>query len=144
MSATKPSLTIRRRIKAPPSKVFSAWTEPANLLQWWGPDDGPVLHAETDLRVGGKFRVAFRMLDGEEHDSGGTYREIVPDEKLVFTWHWANRPEEGETLVTVLLQPDGDGTLMTFTHAQFQDEPTRDEHHEGWSGALDKLERLFA
>jgi uncharacterized protein YndB with AHSA1/START domain len=83
------------------------------------------------------------MLDGTEHDSGGTYREIVPDEKLVFTWHWADMPDQGETLVTVLLKPDGDGTLMTFRHEQFLDVPTRDSHNQGWSGAFDKLERML-
>ncbi|GIL41369.1 SRPBCC family protein [Roseiterribacter gracilis] len=140
---TKPSLTIRRRIKASPEKLFRAWTDPANIRQWWGPDDGPVLHAEADLRVGGAFRVKFRMLDGDEHECGGTYREIVPNEKLIFTWQWLSDADEVETLVTVLLQPDGDGTAMTFTHAQFQDEKTRDGHQAGWSGSFDKLERAF-
>jgi uncharacterized protein YndB with AHSA1/START domain len=144
MLATKPSLTIKRRIKAPPAKVFRAWTDPANLLQWWGPDEGPVLHAEADLRVGGRFNVAFRMLDGTDHSSCGVYREIVPDRKLVFTWLWDCTGQESETLVTVELKPDGDGTLLTFTHAQFADESSRDSHQSGWNGALDKFERMFA
>ncbi|HET6469968.1 MAG TPA: SRPBCC domain-containing protein, partial [Geminicoccaceae bacterium] len=69
--------------------------------------------------------------------------EVVPDAKLVFTWAWRSMPER-ESLVTVLLRPDGDGTLLTLTHERFFDEDARDRHRSGWSGALDKLERHLA
>src|SRR5437870_1524397 len=58
------SLTLVRRIKARPSIVFDALTTPEGIACWWGPDGGPVLVAETDPQVGGRFRVRFRMLDG--------------------------------------------------------------------------------
>ena len=74
---------------------------------------------------------------------GGIYREFVPNEKLVFTWAWRTMPER-ESLVTVALKPDGDGTVLILTHEQFADEPARDRHREGWSGTLDKLERYIA
>ena len=111
--------------------------------RWWGPDRGGTSHAEADARVGGGFRVVFRTEDGEEHDVSGVYREVVPDERLVFTWAWRSTPER-ESLVTVELRPDGEGTSLTLTHERFFDEPARDRHREGWSGSLDKLERLFA
>ena len=56
------SLTLVRRIAARPSVVFDAVTTSDGIACWWGPDDGPVLVAETDIRVGGRFRVRFRML----------------------------------------------------------------------------------
>jgi uncharacterized protein YndB with AHSA1/START domain len=59
------SLTLVRRIAARPSIVFDALTTPDGIACWWGPDDGPVLLAETDIRVGGRFR----MLDRSEHES---------------------------------------------------------------------------
>ena len=77
------------------------------------------------------------------HDVGGVYREVVPNEKLVFTWAWKSTPER-ESLVTVLIKPDGDGSLLTLTHEQFFDEDVRDRHQQGWTGALDKMEKLFA
>jgi len=138
MSA-KPSLTLRRRLKAPPAKVWSAWTEPDKLVHWFGPDGGPVVEAETDLRVGGRFHVAFHTEDGERHDVSGVYREVDHLEKLVFTWAWRTTPER-ESLVTVALRPDGDATVMTLTHEQFFDEAARDGHRAGWTGSLDKLE----
>jgi uncharacterized protein YndB with AHSA1/START domain len=139
----KPSLTLKRRLNASPQKVYAAWTDPAKLKQWFGPDSGAVARAETDLRVGGRYVVVFYTEDGEEHHVSGAYREVVPNEKLVFTWAWRSTPER-ESLVTLLIKPDGDGSLLTLIHEQFFDEAARDRHAFGWTGSLDKLERLFA
>lgn len=141
--AAKPSLTIRRRLKAPPEKVFRAWTDPQQIMRWWGPTDFETVRAEVDLRVGGRFRKVARGPEGHEHEASGVYREVVPNEKLVFTWAWRSTPER-ESLVTVALKPDGDGTVLILTHEQFFDEPTRDDHQRGWTGTLDKLERYLA
>jgi uncharacterized protein YndB with AHSA1/START domain len=81
---TKPSLTLERRLNASPARVFSAWTDPQQMKRWWGPDEVETVRAEADARVGGRFRVIMRTPDGEEHDVGGVYREVVRDEKLVF------------------------------------------------------------
>ena len=67
----------------------------------------------------------------------------MPDRRLVFTWAWESTPER-ESLVTIDIRPDGAGCLLTLTHERFFDEAARDRHHAGWSGTLDKLERLFA
>jgi uncharacterized protein YndB with AHSA1/START domain len=56
------SLTLVRRLNARPSIVFDALITPEGIAHWWGPDDGPVLVAETDPRVGGRFRVRFACL----------------------------------------------------------------------------------
>jgi uncharacterized protein YndB with AHSA1/START domain len=141
--ATKPSLTLKRRLDAPPEKVYAAWTDPEKILKWFGPDAGPVQEAATDVRVGGRYAVSFSTEDGEQHHVSGVYREVVPDEKLVFTWMWRTMPER-ESLVTVLIKPDGDGTLLTLIHEQFFDEPARDRHAEAWAGCLDKLARFLA
>lgn len=138
----KPSLTIKRRLNAPPEKVYGAWTEPAKIMRWFGPERAQMLSAEADVRVGGRYRMVFRTPDGEEHDVSGAYREVIPNEKLVFTWMWRTMPER-ESLVTVALKRDGDGTLLTLLHEQFFDEGARDRHRSGWSGTLDKLERYL-
>jgi uncharacterized protein YndB with AHSA1/START domain len=142
-TAVKPSLTIKRRFKASPAKVFAAWTDPEKIKRWMGPGEIVTVGAESDPRAGGRYLIMMRSPTGEPHDVGGVYREIVADEKLVFTWVWKSAPER-ESLVTVVLKPDGDGTLLTLTHEQFADEAARDGHRQGWNGAFDKLERLFA
>jgi len=142
-SAVKPSLTLKRRIKAPPAKVFAAWTDPEKVKRWMGPGETKAVLAECDARSGGRYRWLMRSPEGGEYEVGGAYREVVPNEKLVFTWAWKSSPEQ-ESLVTVTLKPDGDGTLLTVMHEQFADENSRNQHQNGWNGALDKMERLFA
>jgi len=137
--SSKPSLTLKRRLNALPAKVYGAWTDSARISHWFGPENAEILRAETDVRVGGLFRIVFRGPDGEEHDVGGVYREVVPNEKLVFTWAWRTTPER-ESLVTVALKRDGDGTLLTLMHEQFFDEAARDRHVRGWNETLDELE----
>ena len=145
MSTTtvKPSLTLKRRLNAPPAKVYAAWTDPTQIKRWFGPTQVETLSAAADVRVDGRYRIVMRGSDGEEHDVSGVYREVVPNEKLVFTWAWRTTPER-ESLVTVTLKADGSGTILTLTHEQFFDEPARDRHQSGWTGALDKLEAYFA
>jgi len=142
------SLTLVRRIAARPAIVFDALTTPEGIACWWGPDDGPVVLAETDVRVGGRFRVRFRMLDGTEHESQGEYLEVAPPARLVMSWRWTEHgePEEAgaESRVEIDLRPIDGGTELTFTHARLRTEASRASHESGWTGALDKLVRHFA
>ena len=130
------SVTIVRRIKASPAKVWAAITEPKLMMQWWGPDAGPTLRADIDVRPGGRFSVVFRLLNGEEHNPTGIYQEVIPERKLAFTW---DLPGERESLVTFLLKPIDGGTELTLLHEHLPDEAARDSHEQGWNGLLDKL-----
>ena len=142
------SLTLVRRIRARPSIVFDALITPDGIAQWWGPDAGPVLLAETDVRVGGRFRVRFRMLDGTEHESAGEYLEIVEPKRLVMSWQWTNggEPEEaGEvSRLEIDLKRIDTGTEITFSHARLRTQGSCASHERGWVGALDKLVRHFS
>jgi uncharacterized protein YndB with AHSA1/START domain len=84
-------VTLVRRIKAPPAKVWAAITQPDQMMQWWGPDAGPTLSVVADVRPGGRFSVVFRLLNGDEHNPTGIYQEVVPEKKLVFTWDLPGR-----------------------------------------------------
>ena len=141
------SLTLVRRIAARPSIVFDALTTPDGIACWWGPDGGPVLVAETDIRVGGHFRVRFRMLDGSEHESSGQYIEVDKPARLVMSWRWAHggAPAEAgeESRVEIDLRPVDTGTELTLTHSRLQNEASRASHEQGWNGALDKLVHHF-
>jgi uncharacterized protein YndB with AHSA1/START domain len=138
------SLTLVRRIAARPSIVFEALTSPEGIVHWWGPDAGPVLLAETDVRVGGQFRVRFRTLDGIEHESSGEYLEVVNPERLALSWRWKGGEDPGESLVEIDLRVIAEGTELTFTHSRLHDEGARRSHEEGWNGALDKLQHHFS
>ena len=135
---TLPSVTIVRQLKAPPARVFAAITQPAQMLLWWGPDAGPTLKAEADVRPGGRFSIVFRMLNGAEANPTGVYREVIPDRKLVFTWEWPGHPER-ESLVSFLLRPTDTGTELTLIHEHLPDADARDSHKAGWNGLLQQL-----
>ena len=141
-------VTLVRQIRARPSIVFEALTTPDGIAQWWGPDAGPVLLAETDVRIGGRFRVRFRMLDGTEHESTGEYLEVVESQRLVMSWQWTagGEPDEGGELsrIEIDLKRIDAGTEVTFTHACLRTEASRASHERGWAGALDKLVRHFS
>jgi uncharacterized protein YndB with AHSA1/START domain len=139
------SLTIVRRIRARPAIVFDAVTTAEGIAQWWGPDAGPVLFSHSDPRVGGRYRLRFRMLDGTEHESSGEFLEVLPPERVVMSWRWEGGAEDpNESRIEIRLRAVPEGTEITFTHAQLQDEETRVSHEWGWNGAFDKLEALFA
>lgn len=138
------SLTLVRRIAARPSIVFDALTTPEGIRCWWGPDEGPVVIAETDVRVGGRFRVRFRLLDGSEHESSGEYLEVRRPERLVMSWRWLGGEEDpGESRLEIGLRPISEGTELTLTHSLLVSEESRLSHEKGWIGALDKLVRHF-
>ena len=138
--AEKPSLTLERHYPAAPEKVWRAWTDPEAVKRWWGPMPGePVSAAELDVRVGGRFRIVFGGAKGTDHECAGVYREVEPNRKLVFTWHWPNSTPERVSVVTIEFTRSGTGTDLKFVHEQFFDEAARDGHKRGWSGALDKL-----
>jgi uncharacterized protein YndB with AHSA1/START domain len=114
-------------------------------VRWFGPAEasGSSVHAEMDVRPGGHYRISFKTEDGEYHEVGGVYREVVPDSRLVFTWAWHSTPER-QSLVTITVAKDGDGAILTLQHEQFFDDKARDGHKRGWTGTLDKLERYLA
>jgi uncharacterized protein YndB with AHSA1/START domain len=142
MTAVVPSLTLVRRIKAAPDAVFEAWTRPEILATWWGPHHTRVLEAEIDPREGGRFRVVLAEDTGAQHEISGTYAEVSPPARLVFSWAWTNAPER-VSRVTVALRPIAEGTEVTLTHDRFADEGTATRHRRGWTESLDRLTARF-
>jgi uncharacterized protein YndB with AHSA1/START domain len=142
--AARPSLTFKRRLNAPPAKVYAAWTDPEKIVRWFGRADAKAdsFQADIDPQVGGRFRVSFSTAS-EYYRVGGVYREVVPNQRLVFSWAWHSTPER-ESQVTVSLKPDGDGTLLIVHHEQLFDQAARDGHERGWVASLDKLEECLA
>jgi uncharacterized protein YndB with AHSA1/START domain len=134
-------LKLVRQIAARPDIVFDAISTDEGIRHWFGPDAGPVLIAEMDLRVGGHFKVRFRMLDRSEHECSGEILELARPTRLVISWAWLGREADGESRVEFLLRPTAQGTELIFTHTQLPDEQAARDHERGWNGALDKLER---
>ena len=133
------SATIVRIIEASPDAAFAAFVEPDKLALWWGPDDGPVLSAEVDPRVGGRFNIRFRLAeDGTEHGTSGTFEVFDPPHRLAMSWAWENDAGPGSHVDVTFRQVD-QGTVVTLVHSRLDSPNLRDQHQQGWEGAFDKL-----
>jgi len=140
----KISLEIKRIIKAPRDRVYAAWTDPAQLREWFGPENVQTRNIVAETHVGGKFRWELTNCDGEEMTMRGEYRELQPGEKIVFTWQWEEDEDwkRRDSVVTVELSDCEGGTEVRLTHEQLPSEESRERHTEGWQSVLNKLEKF--
>jgi uncharacterized protein YndB with AHSA1/START domain len=136
------SLKLTRIIRAPPERVFAAWTDPDLLRQWWGPGPVSCPEAHVDLRAGGEYRLANLEPDGSLVWISGRFERVRPPAELVYTWTLSILPGES-TLVRVEFLPHPEGTELVLTHDRFATEALRDMHLQGWHGCLDKLAALL-
>ena len=133
------ALELTRRWDAPPERVWQAWTDPGALRRWFGPGTpDSVTQADLDVRPGGRYTIAFRTPDGEEHRVSGVYEEVMPPRKLSFSWAWQSTPDR-VSFVSLEFESDGTGTLMRFRHDRFYDRTAREGHTLGWTTTLEKL-----
>jgi uncharacterized protein YndB with AHSA1/START domain len=135
---TARSLIITRSFDAPRELVFSAWTDPERVMEWWGPKDFTGVASELDLRTGGVWRACMRSPEGVDHWSRGTFHVIDAPARLVMSFAW-DVPDAIETLITLTFDSDGDSTIMTFHQGIFETPVSRDGHREGWEETFDKL-----
>lgn len=135
-------LEIKRVFNTSPARIYRAWTKTDEIKAWHCPEGLTVAEASTDGIVGGRFRIVMQEPEGEQHIAYGQYTEMIPYEKLVFSWAWevAEGEEPISTTVTVLLKPiDDTRTELTLIHEGFEEIENRDGHNDGWSSGLNRL-----
>lgn len=148
-------LQITRVFDAPRERVFKAWTDVNQFKQWFGAaacEGSSLQSAKVDARVGGKYRIQVRRADGEFFTTVGTYREVKPSERLVFTWQFEKdgssdafgEVEPPEMLVTLEFKARGKQTELTLTHEKFASAESRDRHNDGWTRCLNELGKFVA
>ena len=145
-SDVKSVLKLTRLFKAPRERVFQAWTNPGEIREWWNLGEGwTVTIAEVDLRAGGRFRIGVRSAQNKAvHEVKGTYREVIPAKKLVYTWV-VEDPAVGdaETLVTVEFITRGRHTELALTHERLSEKSLHGTVEEGWKLVLGGLQRFL-
>ena len=141
LTSTTWELVITRAFDAPRALVFKAWTEPARLVRWWGPQGFKTPSCKMDVREGGAWRICMRSPEGTDHWVQGVFREIVEPERLAFTWAWED--DEGkpghQTVVAVNFTEQAGKTRLVVHQGAFQSADARDRHDDGWSSCLDRL-----
>lgn len=145
MNADPDHVEIVRTIDAPREEVFRAWTEPEQLRRWWGPGEFRCPEAEVDLRPGGTYRLVMQPTAGDPFVLAGTYREVEPPVRLVYTWRWETGPaaDGSESLVTVEFRDRGPSTELVLTHSDFPASHGPAPYQMGWEGGLEKFEQMF-
>jgi uncharacterized protein YndB with AHSA1/START domain len=137
-------LQLKRLIDAPREAVFRAWTDPEHVKRWWGPIGMATTTAEIDLRTGGAYRLVMSPPDdGMALAVTGTYREVTPPSRLVYTWQWENGvPDALQTLVTVEFNEQGAQTEIVITHGGFPSDGVLPSYQVGWEETLARLAAL--
>lgn len=123
-------IRVERHVAAPPSAVYAYLTDSARWAQWQGAD------ATIDASPGGEFTM--RMSAGQT--ARGQFVEVVPQQKVVFTWGWLDQPgiPPGSTVVEIELIATDGGTLVRLTHRDLPPSETAN-HQAGWDHYLSRL-----
>ncbi len=140
------TLQLSKIIKAPRSRAFAAWTEPAELMQWFAPGPMQPDSVSVDLRVGGVFRWAIcapSQPTGQRINVvfSGQFLAIRADELLQFTWQSEGNPDD-HTLVTVSFADVEGGTEVAISQERISTSEIYNRNKMGWSSMLDKLAAL--
>ncbi len=148
--ASPAAVQVKRTFAAPREKVFEAWTNPERMTKWFArgiPQMPPAKIVEADVRTGGKYRVDVEcpvngnLRQMRTYNMQGTYKEVRPPERLVFTWWWPEADFE-PSLVTVDFRALGESnfTEVTLSH-ELLPEKEHEDHRRGWNSCFDMLER---
>ncbi|MET4781030.1 SRPBCC domain-containing protein [Glaciihabitans sp. UYNi722] len=134
--------TLVRELDATPAELWQAWTDPDEVAIWWHPAGArtPRESVSIDARVGGQY--VYTMVDetsGNEVVTGGVYRELVENERLVFTWGYPDGDPEDTPIVTVTFEPLGELTRMTFDLRGVTGMAGDGFFYDGWESVLDQL-----
>jgi uncharacterized protein YndB with AHSA1/START domain len=140
-----PTLEIDRVLPAPVQDVFAAFTEPARLRAWWGPQGFSVPSVEFEPRVGESYRIEMQPPEGEAFHLSGVFREVDPLSRLAFTFNWEPPDaDDVETVVALSFSDAGGSTEVALSQGAFRTVERRDLHRDGWTDSFDKLEAILS
>jgi uncharacterized protein YndB with AHSA1/START domain len=147
-------VVVERTFQARRERIFRAWTDAEWMGRWFAPAPVKPVDVEANPVVGGAFRVGMPQEDGSVHYAVGRYVEVLPPQRLVFTWAWqgegpppqgGDQPPQGgnqpiETLVTVEFFELGEATRVVLTHERLPTPSSQEDHRRGWGLCLENLE----
>jgi uncharacterized protein YndB with AHSA1/START domain len=137
------TIRLHRVIATNPVKVYRAFVEADAIASWLPPFGFTCTVHELDAKVGGKHRMSFRnFTSGNSHSFGGTYLEVVPGQKLVYTDKFDDPNLPGEMTCTITFKEVSCGTEMTVEQKNLPDVIPPEQCYLGWQESLQKLAKL--
>jgi uncharacterized protein YndB with AHSA1/START domain len=137
------AIRLHRVIATRPEKVYRAFLEPDAIASWLPPYGFLCTVHEMEAKIGGRHRMSFRnFTTGDSHSFGGTYVDLVPNERLVYTDSFDDPNLPGEMRVTVILKAVSMGTEIHIEQEGVPDIIPAEACYLGWQDSLDKLIRL--
>ena len=151
LEVTTPSdreIVLTRRFNAPRELVFQAHSSCEHMTKWWGPRRYEIASCELDFRPGGKWRIVHRGVQGggEEHGFRGEFREIVPPQRIVWTFEWEGMPGHISVETLTLVEEDGVTTLTAraeYGSLEDRDGMLRSGMEEGARETYERLEEYL-
>ena len=139
---------LKQLVRAPRYRVFRAWTDPAEIVQWWAPPGSTHTRVEMDLTLNGA--VSYRAVtEGRYFQAEGKFTEVEGPLRLAMSWRFrtiltdrwegSKPPSEKETRLTVQFHDRGTSTEIELSHTDFTDPAAAAEIEKGWTGALTRL-----
>ena len=142
MPTSEPEFAITRTLNASRELVWRVWTEEKELANWL--PSTPVQTISFDVREGGRYRYTMVNNEtGEEFHTGGVFLDVVPFERLVFTWGYPDDSIENSPVVTLTLTAQGERTEMVFHLRGFDGHPGDQYVYDGWSDTLDNIVKKY-
>lgn len=147
------TLVLRHHYAASPKQVFSAWSDPNALGEWFGPHSHKCKVEKYNFVEGGDYQI--RMIPvGEDADCAGDatqdsvcagkFVQVIAPEKIVMTFNWIeNGADMGETLLTIEMFAAKAGTDLVLTHERLPNQELYEAHKGGWEGSLECLEEFL-
>lgn len=139
---------IEAPFNASVARLFRAWTNPKQIKQWFGSDEGGPAEASVDLKVNGEWRFAFAENEGKQDILSGRYLEIETDKRLVFSWTHTlvladgSTEQSPESRVTIDFETRGEASHLKLVHELISSDGARKNIGGGWNNSVTKLKAL--
>jgi uncharacterized protein YndB with AHSA1/START domain len=143
--STELTLEMERVLPAAPAVVFAAFSDPSELVKWWGPEGFTTPSLQFAARVGERYRIEMQPPEGDPFYLTGEFREVEPPARLAYTFAWEDPdPDDVETSVALSFRDLVESTKVALTQRPFRTEARRALHRDGWRDSFDRLERLIS
>ncbi|GAB2693629.1 SRPBCC family protein [Mucilaginibacter koreensis] len=143
MQTEETKVTAEKEFSVLAERLYEAWITPEDLKQWWKPSENQLKEVELDNKEGGRIKYVFVTKEGQPAITiTGEYKEVKPNEKLVYTWNWdlaSENTKKSDHQLTIEFSAADQGSKINVTQENFQDGEAVEPHEQGWQKALEDL-----